>query len=216
MVALRDQIKLEWRAKSKGRSIHFQDLNHGQKRRACQLISGSPLRFSAVLGWKNTPDAAVFTERNQLYFYLTRDLIERVSWFCRDYRGQVREGDGKARITFSRRGSLSYDGFRSYRYRLREKETTSIHWPVIDIDAVDAADHSRLAALQIADCGTSAIAAAIEKDPYGNVEDAHLRQLSDNIYRRKGNYLSYGLKFLPTTGQANLNADQAGCFAPFE
>lgn len=215
LVALRDNIKNECRPNAKGRAIHFKDMNHSQKRRACQIIAGKPLRFSCVLGLKNTPDAAVFTDKNQLYFYLTRYLIERISWFCRDHRTQVREGDGRARITFSRRGGLNYDSFASYLRRLRDHEDTSVHWPVIDIEAVQAQDHSRLAGLQIADCGTSAIAAAIEQDQYGNIENSYLREIAGNIYNRTGNYLSYGLKLLPQIDDAGLNSAQADAFQQF-
>ena len=215
LVALRDSIKNECRPNSSKRDIHFKDFNHGQKRRACQIISGQPLRFSCVLGLKNTPNAEPFTAKNQLYFYLTRYLIERVSWLCRDKRPSVQEGNGMAKIIFSRRGGLSYDGFKSYLVHLKENHHTEIHRPVIDIDAVDAQDHSRVAALQIADCGVSAIAAAIEPDPYGNVEHSYLHEIAGNIYNRGGNYLSYGLKSLPILDEAGLTQAQAAGFQRF-
>jgi len=215
LVQLRDQIKTECAANKRARGIHFKDLNHHQRRRACQIIAGSPLRFSSVVGLKNTPKAEVFKEKNQLYFYLTRYLLERVSWFCRDNRPRVREGDGRAKIVFSRRGGLSYEGFRDYLRRLKDHSETTIHWPAIDIDAVDAQDHSRWAGLQIADCGTSAIAAAFEHDMYGNVEGSYIRELARNIYNRKGNYLSYGLKILPTLEDANLDQVQARILKEF-
>lgn len=215
LVSLRDRIKNECRPNAPRRDIHFKDFGHSQKRRACQIIAGQPLRFSCVLGLKNTPNAATFVQKNQLYFYLTRYLIERVSWLCRDKRPSVQEGDGRAKITFSRRGGLSYDGFKEYLRYLKLSCETQIHWPVVDIDAVDAQDHSRLAALQIADCGVSAIAAALEPDPYGNVEYAYLHELSGNIYNRNGNYLSYGLKTLPPLEQTNLTQAQAAAFQRF-
>ncbi|MEM7547348.1 MAG: hypothetical protein AAF367_17605 [Pseudomonadota bacterium] len=120
-----------------------------------------------------------------------------------------------AKIIFSRRGGLSYAGFRSYLERLRDNHRTKIHWPVIDIAAVDAQDHSRVAALQIADCGVSAIAAAIEPDPYGNVEHSYLHEIAGNISNRDGNYLSYGLKSLPTLDQSGLTPEQAAGFQRF-
>lgn len=215
LVALRDQIKNECRPNSHKRDIHFKDFNHNQKRRACQLIAGQPLRFSCVLGLKNTPNADKFVQKNQLYFYLTRFLIERVSWLCRDKRPSVPEGNGMARIIFSRRGGLSYDGFKVYLEHLKNNHETQIHWPVIDIDAVDAQDHSRLAALQIADCGVSAIAAALEPDLYGNVEYSYLHEIANNIHHRGGNYLSYGIKTLPALEQANLTQQQALGFQRF-
>ncbi|GHC55680.1 hypothetical protein GCM10007315_18450 [Gemmobacter tilapiae] len=127
----------------------------------------------------------------------------------------MQEGNGMAKITFSRRGGLSYDGFKGYLELLRDKVETQIHWPVIDIDAVAAQDHSRLAALQIADCGVSAIAAALEPDIYGNVEHSYLHEIAGNIYHKGGNYLSYGLKTLPPLDQAGLSQSQAFGFQRF-
>lgn len=191
-------------------------MSHAQRRRACQIIGEQPLRFSAVLGLKNTREAAVFRDKNQLYFYLTRYLIERVSWFCKDYRSIVREGDGKARIIFSRRGGLSYNGFQEYLRKLKNSESTTINWSAIDIETVKAEDHSKLAGLQIADCGISAIASAIEPDRYGNVEGQYLNELRKTIFNKRGNYLSYGLKFLPGMQRANLTAEQAANFSRYE
>lgn len=215
LVKIRDRIKDECAPGSPRRSVHFKDLNHAQRKRACQIIAGQPLRFSCVLGLKNTPEAASFTKKNQLYFYLTRFLIERVSWLCRDKRPSVPEGNGMAKITFSRRGGLSYDAFRDYLANLKDHHDTTIHWPVIDIDAVDAQDHSRLAALQIADCGVSAISAAIERDIYGNTEAGYLNEIAGNIYHRSGNYLSYGLKSLPALDAAGLSPSQEAAFKRF-
>ncbi len=209
LVAARDKIKEECKPKTKGRSIHFKDLNHSQRRRACQIISEQPLRFSAVLGLKNTPKATAFTDKNQLYFYLTRYLLERVSWLCRDLRKRVPEGNGKAQIIFSRRGGMSYDAFKSYLRNLQERDDVKIHWPAIDIEAVDAQDHSRLAGLQISDCGTSAIAAMIEPDRYGNVEGVYAEELAQKIYCRSENYFSYGLKMLPNIDEVRLSDQQS-------
>ncbi len=139
---------------------------------------------------------------------MTRYVIERLSWFCRDMRPQVREGDGRVKITFSRRGGLSYDGFKNYLLRLKNEGDTSIHWPVIDIEGIDAQDHSRVAALQIADCGARAITEAFEPDMFGNVEGTYLKLLRPVIYNLKKNYMSYGLKILPTWEKASLTAEQ--------
>lgn len=215
LVRLRDEIRQACRPGSKRRDIHFKDFNHSQRRAACQVLARKALRFSCVLGLKNTPDASSFVDKNQLYFYLTRFLIERVSWFCRDHRSKVKEGDGRARIVFSRRGGMSYPDFQDYLRRLKHDHSTEIHWPVIDIDGVQAADHSRMAALQIADCGVSAVAAAIEPDKFGNVEGAYISELAQNIYNRRGNYLSYGLKSLPTLSSAPLSQSQAEIFRQF-
>jgi hypothetical protein len=216
LVSLRDRIKADCLPTKKGRAVHFKDMNHNQRRRASQLISGQPLRFSCVLGLKNSDEAVVFREKNQLYFYLTRYLIERVSWFCRDNRPVVREGDGRAKLIFSRRGGLSYDGFKEYLVKLRDRNETTVHWPSIDIGSVEAKDHSTLAGLQIADCGVSAVAAAIEQDKYGNVERSYLDEIASNLYRRNGKVMSYGIKFLPSLDKLALTPQQSQIFSRYD
>ena len=99
---------------------------------------------------------------------------------------------------------------------MKENPDTKVHWPVIDIEAIDAQDHSRSAALQIADCGVSAIAAAIEPDQFGNVEKTYLHELKSNIYSRKGKYLSYGLKTLPALESLKLSKSQQNAFEDFK
>ncbi len=170
----------------------------------------------AAISNKTTIQPGIFVNKNQLYFYIARHVIERLSWFCRDLRIDVPEGDGKLRLVFSRRGGLSYDGFREYLTRLRDDGDNSIHWPVIDIEAIEARDHSTDAGLQLADCGASAIASAFEPDPYGNVEAQYLHALQEMIYSRQGNYLSYGLKLIPGIDQMPLTQQQAAALQPFK
>lgn len=209
-VSWRDEIKSGSGKRGGNRQIHFHQLNHAQKRFVTQRIAKLPIRFTAALTNKkdDIPDG-LYTGKNQLYYYVTRYVIERISWFCRDNRPKVREGDGRVKITFSRRGGLSYDGFKDYLLHLKNDVETTIHWPVIDIDGIDAQDHSRVAALQLADCGARAITEAFEPDTFGNVEGTYLKTLKNVIYQRNSNYLSYGLKILPTWQDATLSQDQA-------
>lgn len=207
---MRDEVKSITGKQSKGRSIHFADFNHGQKRAACGVLQNKPLRFISVICHKPSLNPDNFVEKNQLYFYLCRYVIERLSWLCRDNRRNVPEGDGRAKIIFSRRGGMSYPDFQTYMRRLQvSHEGSSIHWPIIDIEAIEAKDHSRDAGLQLADCGASATANAFEHDKYGNVESQYLHLLRRKVYERSSNFLSYGLKFHPSHGDVPLDGQQA-------
>ncbi len=215
-VAWRDEIKSSTKKQNPGRSIHFAELNHGQKRAACGVIQDKPLRFASVIGHKPSLDETNFAEKNQLYFYLSRFLIERVSWLCRDLRRHVPEGDGRVKIVFSRRGGMSYPDFQTYMTLLRDGgEGNSVHWPIIDIPAIDAKDHSTDAGLQLADCGASATASAFEHDKYGNVESQYLHLIRNNIYARSNNFLSYGLKFHPAHEEIKMDGQQAASLQVF-
>ena len=109
------------------------------------------------------------------------------------------EGDGRVKLIFSRRGGMNYEDFQSYLRRLWDAEDPDIqiHWPVIDIDGVEAHDHGKRYGLQLADLAVSGLRAAVEFDPYGNVEPRFAEILKPHVYERNGNYLSYGAKVVP-------------------
>lgn len=208
-VKWRDEIVAKMPDK-KSRELHFANLNHGQKLAAVQTLAEKPVRAVSVISCKNKIPDGVYSKKNQLYFYLCRYLIERVSWLCRDLRPQVPEGNGQVAIVFSRRGGMNYGDFREYLNRLKDKgdDGSSIHWPVIDIGAVDAQDHSRNASLQLADIVASSISSGLEIDLYGNCEERFGEVLRPITYNRQGNYLSYGIKILPNYDECDLNKQQ--------
>ena len=208
-VLWRDKI-LAKMPERKGRDLHFANLNHGQKLAAVQTISQKPLRAISVLAAKQPIPDGVYTGKNQLYFYLTRYLLERVSWLCRDLRPRAPEGDGSVKITFSRRGGMQYDQFRAYLERLKATPDADvrIHWPVIDIPSIAAADHKSSASLQIADAIASSFSAGVEPDRYGNCEPRYAETLKPIVYHRKANYLSYGVKVVPQYTACCLDQQQ--------
>lgn len=208
-VKWRDEISAKM-PERQSRTLHFAKLNHGQKLAAVQTIVGKPLRALSVVAAKEPIPKGVYKEKNQLYFYMTRYLIERLSWLCRDLRTIAPEGDGRVAITFSRRGGMQYDEFRDYLRRLKADESGDVRiaWPVIDIEAVAAADHSKNASLQLADAIASAFAAGFEPDRYGNCEPRYAETLKPITYCRKKNYLSYGVKMVPAPDACDLDQQQ--------
>ncbi|WP_170263626.1 hypothetical protein [Blastochloris sulfoviridis] len=194
----------------KSRALHFVELNHSQRVVAAQIISTKPLRAMSVIAAKRPIPQGIYANKNQFYFYMTRYLIERLSWLCRDLRPRVPEGDGRVAITFSRRGGMSYETFREYLRRLKalNDPEIKIHWPVIDIDGVDAQDHSRSASLQLVDAIASSFACAVAPNPYGNCELRYAEILKPITYQRKGNYLSYGVKVVPKPEECGLTDEQ--------
>jgi len=191
----------------KSRELHFRTLNHQQKIVATQTLSGKPIRAISVLSNKTTIPIGIYNQPNQLYFYLTRYLIERISWLCRDH--VTGPGDsGTCKITFSRRGGMSYSDFRNYLNLLQGDPTVQIHWPCIDIDGIEAKDHSRVAGLQLADTIASAFACGVEPDRYGNSECRYAEELKRATYHRRKNYFSYGVKLVPALNAMPLTVDQ--------
>lgn len=216
-VSWRDEISAKMPEK-RSRSIHFASMNHGQKTFAAQCLAKRPIRALSVVSNKKTIPQGIYNQKNQLYFYLTRYLIERLSWLCRDMRPHVPEGNGMVKIVFSRRGGMSYPDFKNYLDRLKSTDDPQIriHWPVIDIPNIEAKDHSSCAGLQISDVIASAFTAALEPDRYGNCERRYAEILKPIVYNRKGNYLSYGLKIVPSPYEMNLTDQQTAALALFQ
>jgi len=187
--------------------LHFKNLDHNQRVMALHHLSEKPLRIICVMAHKPSLQAE-FSEKNQLYHYLCRYLVERISWLCRDLRPRAPEGDGRVKIIFARRGGMSYPDFQSYLFTMQQSARTDIriHWPVIDIDAIEARDQPERYGLQLADLAVSGLCAGLEPDFYGNVELRYARILRNNVFQRNGNYLSYGAKILPLPGDVPVKA----------
>lgn len=208
VLAWRDEISSKMPEK-KSRIIHFSKMSHPQKVVAVQCISQRPIRAINVVCNKVVIPPGIYNEKNQLYCYMTRYLVERISWLCRDYRLPNDTGDGRVQIIFSRRGGMSYEDFCAYLHHLRGMGAqTRIHWPVVDIDGIEARDHSTFAGLQLADAVASAFACGFEPDKFGNCESRYAEILKPIVYHRPGNYLSYGLKIVPNANGLQLTADQ--------
>lgn len=217
-VAWRDEIRSRLPAKRHKRPLHFVDLNHGQRVVAAQALCNKPMRSMCIVANKPVIPAGIYNDKNQLYFYLCRYLIERISWLCRDMRRLVQEGDGRVKIVFSRRGGMSYDDFRAYLERLKSKQDDAIqiNWDIVDISAIEAVDHATRAGLQISDVIASSVTAAVEQDFYGNCERRYAEILRPIIYNRNGNYLSYGMKLYPWAERLNLNDQQNALIGLFQ
>lgn len=209
-VQWRDEVRNQLPVQARKKTLHCLKLTHQQRVMACQVLASKPLRSICVMANKPVIPPNIYTLKNQLYFYMSRYLIERISWFCRDMRRDVPEGDGSVKIIFSRRGGLSYEDFRAYLMRLKtgDQDGIQIHWNVIDIDGIEARDHSSRAGLQVADLIAYCITAGVEPDAYGNCEPRYPEILRPLMYHRGENFLSYGVKIVPRPEQINLTEQQ--------
>ena len=230
MVGYRDSIKKSAQIKSNKRDIHFKDLKHEQKTVVAQVISELPIRSIVVASNKQTilnhPRKDLYNNKNDLYWYLAKYLIERISQCCYDLRSKVSEGNGKVKIIFSTRGGLVYQDFKDYLQKIKDgntnhPETNYIKWDVIDIELVENIDHSRNAGLQIADCVVSSFFSALEKGRYGIYETRYALQLKKIIYKdQSGNYINKGLSPVPSINNIALkrliDTEQSSFFDKFK
>lgn len=190
--------RLRWEPK---KAFHFSAMRH--EARLVLLNEISRLRFQTVTIASYKPDIEVpdFHRSNKfsLYRHLTRLLVERVSWLCRD-QSQPSEGDGTVELIFSDRASMSYDDIRSHidglRHRSWEGVDINIHWPSIDTGRLRAVAHGQLAGLQIADAIATSYYYGIQLSRFGIADPGYLRLLRHHAYRHEGACFGYGLKFL--------------------
>ncbi|MDD5673928.1 MAG: DUF3800 domain-containing protein [Chitinivibrionales bacterium] len=181
--------------------LHFSDLTHEQRVAYINEITTLPIRTVSILVYKpciREPEKFQ-SEKFLLYRYVTRYLLERVSWLCRDHR-TAGSGDGTADLIFSNRSIMSYSELRVYLDHLKDHSDSlkvTVDWNIIHSQKVRAVDHSQLAGLQIADAVASGFFYAINKNRYGNVEDRYARELGKTLYRHKSKAEGYGLKFWP-------------------
>lgn len=185
--------------RKRGKPLHFTELDHTQRVMATAQLVNKPFRMSGIFAYKPMITDGTYINKNQLYHYMARYLIERLSWLCRDHRKYVPEGDGRLKIIFSRRGGMDYVDFQQYLHLLKKtnNQDVNIHWPVIDIDGVEAQDNGQKYGLQIVDIAIGGLRSALEPDLYGNVEPRFAEMLKFHVYNRSKNYLSYGAKLVP-------------------
>jgi hypothetical protein len=200
------EIQRQLPPQRRNKTLHFADMDHPQRIMATSGICRRPMRLTAVIANKPIIPAGTYTQKNKLYHYMSRYLIERLSWLCRDTRKDVPEGDGRVKIIFARRGGMSTDDFKEYMHRLRASDDPGIqiHWPVIDIEGIEAHDQPAKFGLQLADLAVSGLTWGLEPDFYGNCEPRYARLLKPIVYHRGSNYLSYGAKIVPAVDRLEL------------
>lgn len=191
------RAKLGW---SKKQDFHFSNLKHEQRLVLMHSIQNLPFRTVSILSYKPdiTDKENYQANKHLLYRYLTRLLLERISWLCRD--AKLGEGDGTVELIFSDRASMSYADLRGYIDLLHKQsqlgQPIQIHWPAVSSDKIRAVAHSQRAGLQIADAVATSTFYAVKLSRFGIADPSYLQFIRGQVYRRKTVFIGYGVKFL--------------------
>ena len=138
--------------------LHFRNLDHNKRLTLIDEISRADLRISSIIMHKPSfKEPVIFQGRYRFYFYSTRYLLERVSWFCRDARTPDEMGDSSAEFIFSNRSGMSYEDMRNYLGRLKDNNDVNIDWSVVNIPNIKPLPAASRMGLQIADAAASGI-----------------------------------------------------------
>ncbi len=198
--------------------LHFRDLKHEQRKYFASEIGEASLRIIVVMIDKSrltSPEN--FQNENRLYHYVTRLLVERISWYCRDNKRLTDAGDGKIDIVFSNRASLDYDAMKQYlNYLEANRVALAYHATpnIIDPNRISTLTSGKRMGLQLADAVASSFYYAVEPSIYGFTEDSYAKYLYKTAYRHKEQVWGYGIKLMP--GEAEEARKRGELFAGWE
>lgn len=120
------------------------------------------------------------------YNYMCRILLERVSWYLRDY-------NMRADIVLSSRGTSRDGELISY---IKEKLLNYAHNEIANVfDKITSKTAASWDLLQLADICATSMFRAYEINAYGFIIPCHMSNLRDHIYQYNGSIEKYGLKF---------------------
>lgn len=127
---------------------------------------------------------------NNIYNYFSGYLYERICWLMNEY-------NGKANINISSRGNLSKKELNEY---LNSKNHKKFNIDNNRINKIKIIPNERRKLLQLADCCYSALFQALK---YNNEKHFnYISKIKNKIYHKNNNYLSYGLKLVPSNSNA--------------
>lgn len=224
--------------------LHFTKLNLGMRERASGMLGSFPVRCFTNISRKanmvnyrnlraeNRParriyqDGDAFTlkpENDWFQNWMTKVLIERVTWYCA--RRSLREhGEPRAvRIVVGTRDGFYIDSLIDYLKLDQEnqrtgKDTLPFHpdWRVLDWGQIVEAPAANVPGLQLADIACGSFSHAVDKKRYGVCNATYAKALSKVMARNtKGDQADFGVTAWPrplTKGNRPLHPDQEEIF----
>ena len=126
-----------------------------------------------------------------VYNYFSGYLYERICWY-------MKEKNGEANINISSRGNLSKESLSEY---LNKNNHKKFNIDVNYIKSIKIIPNGKKRLLQLADCCCSSLFQALK---YNNeIHFDYIKKIKDKIYCKNNNYLSYGLKLVPSNSQSS-------------
>ena len=169
--------------------------SHEKRMTAAEALGGLNARvIYSVLEKATMPKDAHLTNRDAMYNYALRFLLERISWLVDDH-------SGVAAVMLASVEGLPGSVPRGYVEKLRRMGSgTQIRWHALR-PKVEIEQASRRDGLQMADIAAGALDRAMRLTSVAphRIEPAYLNAMSDRIWTRgPGKMGSYGLKALPS------------------
>lgn len=170
--------------------LHFTKLSHEKRKFVVKTITDTGLFRCTYVAMKKEAlgEDTRLKIRPLLYNYCTRYLLERITWLIGDQRGKVN-------LIFENRTNTSYSDLEKYINEITNQRGNKIRKNVIQSFKPVAKGQSKN--LQLADAIISSLFQALEVNELGLYESSYIERIKPFIYKRDGNYSSYGLKLFP-------------------
>lgn len=131
-----------------------------------------------------------FINSNEIYNHFSGYLYERICWFVRDKHAV-------ANINISSRGeSLSKDNL----IKFLKSHNNKFKIDYSKIKQLKIYPNSQKKLLQLADCCCSSLFQSLKYN--NNTHFEYINKIKSNIYYKNHNYVSYGLKIVPSDAKA--------------
>lgn len=196
-----DRVKELIGQRDKRKALHWRALNRSHNKRLAVIREFGDLPFDFVLcamDKERLSEKKVFKQKQRLYNYVTRILVERLSWRVRD----LTDGKGYADLYFESRSNMSYRALEDYLERVKADPSSQLVADVIGKPKPRTGQERKN--LQIVDACIGACFAALEPNGYGMTDQSYVTFLRERFYRREGNLSSYGFKLLPDDAAADF------------
>ncbi len=127
---------------------------------------------------------------NNIYFYFSGYLYERICWL-------MSERNGVANINISSRGNLSKKSLGNF---VNSRNHKKFEIDSSKIKTIKIIPNERKKLLQLADCCCSALFQALKYNDKTHFD--YIKIIKNKIYSKKGNFISYGLKLVPSSSNS--------------
>lgn len=215
------------------KGIHFKDLHPKKKQVVCEELAKLPARLFVIAsnkknmeGYKNPFAERISMDVNWFYCWLTRLLLERVSYWVEKHSEATFGQPKKVKLEYSKRGGLSYGQLNAYFELLKIKSGDlylplgEIHWSALDRQLVEIFEHEESAGLHLADVVASAFFKACDVYDTGACDPQFARALAPRMARdpdrTSGIVRGFGVKLIPKWQKAKLLPEQQAIFREYD
>ena len=207
-------------------TLHFKHCNVTNGRIVCGKIAGLPVRCFVVASNKknmrghSNPFAAQIPSKNWFYCWITRLLLERVTYFAEQKSIEIYGEPRPLRIELSERGRFSYPQLMAYYEWLKFKSTGGanflalgdLSWSVMHRDLIEIHPNETRPGLQLADAVASSFFRASDIEQVAKHDPKCAELLEPRIARDPdkvdGRLHGFGVKLMPNLGRAKLTCEQ--------